>query len=60
MCAGQRQHTPQQGIATVGLHSQQRCGNKRITGWKFLCSVGWKVLEKEGQDDSDPKDPFTV
>eukprot|EP00975_Prorocentrum_lima_P023602 4968016-Prorocentrum_lima.AAC.1 len=33
---------------------------KRATGWIFYCSVDWSVLEKEGREDLDPKNPATV
>eukprot|EP00975_Prorocentrum_lima_P030640 6427275-Prorocentrum_lima.AAC.1 len=31
---------------------------KRAAGWKFYCSVDWQVLEREGQKNPDPENPF--
>eukprot|EP00975_Prorocentrum_lima_P038964 8184997-Prorocentrum_lima.AAC.1 len=33
---------------------------KKTHGWRFYCEVDWSVLEKEGQEDPDEKNPVTV
>eukprot|EP00975_Prorocentrum_lima_P071454 12937751-Prorocentrum_lima.AAC.1 len=53
MCAGQRQCKPQLGIASVGLHSQQRCGTGLLVGSLLLSRLEC-VGEKRVPDPGKP------